>query len=369
MVRPGQVGARRALTGLGRVAGCVARTSAVRPAYSWWLGSSKAPRLPSRRRAARCSAPPPPASPRVAPAAVQAPKFVRQIDTGETGWFSSPGLVDLDGDGRLEIVAPFYSTFVFDAKGHQLGRGTASEGRVYAPSVVTDLEGDGVTDIVVGGNAGTVAAYEFRGGRLQLQGRLAGVHRQRRPVAGGPRARRRRPERRRHGSRWWRRRPTPRPRARRSSSSTRAATCSSQGRSPPRLASLQPAAGPGNDLRFNGVGNHGYGAYGENVAHRQHRRRPRAGDHHHLRQPPDQRLQPRRHLDPRLALVHEPGVRRRGPADGLGAVHPVGRSQGRAAPLPPAHRARGRARPARPGCSGPPRRPRWPTWTATAATR
>ena len=98
---------------------------------------------------------------------MQKPKFVRQIDTGETGWFSSPGLVDLDGDGRLEIVAPFYSTFVFDANGQELGRGRASKGRVYAPSVVADLDADGITDIVVGGNSGTVAAYEFRGGRLQ----------------------------------------------------------------------------------------------------------------------------------------------------------------------------------------------------------
>ena len=99
--------------------------------------------------------------------AVRPPELVRQIATGETGWFSSPSLVDLDGDGRLEIVAPFYSTFVFDASGNQLGRGRASKGRVYAPSVVTDLEGDGVADIVVGGNSGTVAAYEFRGGGLQ----------------------------------------------------------------------------------------------------------------------------------------------------------------------------------------------------------
>ena len=79
-----------------------------------------------------------------APHPVRRPQFVRRIATGETGWFSSPGLVDLNGDGRLEIVAPFYSTFVFDAKGRQLGRGTATKGRVYAPSVVTDLEGDGV---------------------------------------------------------------------------------------------------------------------------------------------------------------------------------------------------------------------------------
>ncbi len=100
-------------------------------------------------------------------AAVRRPELQRQIPTGETGWFSSPGLVDLDGDGRLEIVAPFYSTFVFDASGRLLGKGRSSKGRVYAPSVVADLEGDGVPDIVVGGNEGTVAAYELRGGRLR----------------------------------------------------------------------------------------------------------------------------------------------------------------------------------------------------------
>src|SRR4051812_37912079 len=78
-----------------------------------------------------------------APHPVRRPQFVRRMATGETGWCSSPGLVDLNGDGRLEIVAPFYSTFVFDAKGHLLSRRTATEGRVYAPSVVSDLEGDG----------------------------------------------------------------------------------------------------------------------------------------------------------------------------------------------------------------------------------
>src|SRR6476659_129441 len=67
--------------------------------------------------------------------AVRRPTFVRRIATGETRWFSSPSLVDLNGDGRSEIVAPFYSTFVFDAKGHSLGKGTATKGRVYAPGV------------------------------------------------------------------------------------------------------------------------------------------------------------------------------------------------------------------------------------------
>jgi hypothetical protein len=40
-------------------------------------------------------------------AAVSVPRFVQTIATGETGWFASPSLVDLNGDGSLEIVAPF----------------------------------------------------------------------------------------------------------------------------------------------------------------------------------------------------------------------------------------------------------------------
>ena len=198
--------------------------------------------------------------------AVRPPKLVRQIATGETGWFSSPGLVDLDGDGRLEIVAPFYSTFVFDAKGHQLGRGTASEGRVYPPSVVTDLEGDGIADIVVAGNEGTVAAYEFRGGGLHVKdGWPASTD------SGGQ---------------------SPEARGLAAADldgdgrvevvATTTNTSPSgaqvfvfdasgglfqpQGGHTPAWPRYNGLPGPGNDLRFNEVGNHGYGAYGENVA-------------------------------------------------------------------------------------------------------
>ncbi|MGH7297269.1 MAG: FG-GAP repeat domain-containing protein, partial [Polyangiaceae bacterium] len=103
-------------------------------------------------------------------APVQKPQFVRNIAAGETGWFSSPAVADLDGDGTKEIVAPLYSTFVFDATGKTIAKGTATQGRVYAPGVVADLDHDGVTEIVVGGNQGTVAAYEFRAGALAIKG-------------------------------------------------------------------------------------------------------------------------------------------------------------------------------------------------------
>jgi hypothetical protein len=97
------------------------------------------------------------------------PVFIRNISTGETGWFSSPAIVDLDADGSMELVAPFYSTFVFDAQGQRLGMGTATMDRVYAPGVVADLDRDGTTEIVVGGDMGTVAAYEFRNHTLSVK--------------------------------------------------------------------------------------------------------------------------------------------------------------------------------------------------------
>ncbi|MFO0565510.1 MAG: VCBS repeat-containing protein [Polyangiaceae bacterium] len=95
---------------------------------------------------------------------VQAPVFWKNLD-GETSWFASPIVMDLDKDGKNELIAAYYSVYVFDSSGTQLDKASDGGGRVYAPHVVADLEGDGVMDIVLG-NDNQVLAYEWKGGKL-----------------------------------------------------------------------------------------------------------------------------------------------------------------------------------------------------------
>ena len=98
---------------------------------------------------------------------VQAPEFVRNL-SGQTSWFASPVVADLDSDGRNELIAACYDLYVFDAQGNQLDRVDGNGGRIYAPHVVTDLEGDGITEVVCG-QRHEVYAYEWRNGGLQVK--------------------------------------------------------------------------------------------------------------------------------------------------------------------------------------------------------
>jgi len=102
------------------------------------------------------------------PEEVQAPEFLMNIRSGETSWFASPILADLDQDGQNELIAAYYSVFVYDQDGNLLSKAEGGSGRIYAPHIVVDLEGDGTAEVVYG-NSHEVYAYEWKGGALQLK--------------------------------------------------------------------------------------------------------------------------------------------------------------------------------------------------------
>ena len=283
--------------------------------------------------------------------AVQAPKLVRQIPTGETGWFSSPSLVDLDGDGRLEIVAPFYSTFVFDANGQRAGQGPVEQGPGLRP---------------VGGHRPRGRRRQGHRGRRQrghrggvrvprraaaAQAGLAGVHQQWRPVPGGPRARRRRPGRRRPG------------RGRGDDDQHRL-----QGRPGLRLRRERPAVPAGRSTPTPGPATAATAptartsASATSTTTRSWRSSPPSTT---TRSTPSTSTAPR--SSPRPG---SPTPSRAPRASGWpGATSSGGPARRSSGATTTCTRARGRARPASPGCSGPPHRRRSPTWTATATTR
>ncbi len=98
---------------------------------------------------------------------VQAPVHLMKLE-GQTSWFASPVVYDLDGDGANELIAAYYAVYVFDHNGELLDKADDGDGRVYAPHVVADLDGDGITEVVAG-NSEHVWAWEWRSGSLSVK--------------------------------------------------------------------------------------------------------------------------------------------------------------------------------------------------------
>jgi len=98
---------------------------------------------------------------------VQVPQLWKHLD-GQTSWFASPLVVDLDGDGKKELIAAYYDVSVFDSTGAKLAQIKTSDSRVYAPHIVADLDADGIREIVFGSGS-HVYAYEWKNGLPQAK--------------------------------------------------------------------------------------------------------------------------------------------------------------------------------------------------------
>ena len=92
----------------------------------------------------------------------------------ETGWYSSPAVADLDGDGQVEVIGSAYSIFVLDGKSGALEWQVASGhdrsdpgadvvGRTWPGIVIADVDGDSQVEIVTAHGGGYLSVYERDG--------------------------------------------------------------------------------------------------------------------------------------------------------------------------------------------------------------
>lgn len=82
----------------------------------------------------------------------------------ETGWYSSPALVDVDKDGKQDVIASAYSLVALDGEdGHLIWRAGDTSRRTWPGIVVADINKDGAKEIVTAQSGGYLTVYNLAG--------------------------------------------------------------------------------------------------------------------------------------------------------------------------------------------------------------
>lgn len=93
----------------------------------------------------------------------------------ETGWYSSPAAVDVNGDGVNEVVASAYSLFALNGEtGALIWRAGTTANRTWPGIVVADIDKDNQKEIVIAQGGGLVSVYRLNG-TLKWQKQPAGT--------------------------------------------------------------------------------------------------------------------------------------------------------------------------------------------------
>lgn len=116
-----------------------------------------------------------------APVAIQAPTLKWQrggcySSWCETGWYSSPAVADLDGDGAVEVIASAYSIVALDGatgalrwrirSGHDRTENidvVKDVGRTWPGIIIADMDGNGDQEIVTAHGGGVISVYNQDG--------------------------------------------------------------------------------------------------------------------------------------------------------------------------------------------------------------
>ncbi len=82
----------------------------------------------------------------------------------ETAWYSSPALVDVNGDGIRDVVSSAYTLMALDgATGRLLWRAGTTRNRTWPGIVMADIDKDGARDIVIAQSGGYLTVYTLAG--------------------------------------------------------------------------------------------------------------------------------------------------------------------------------------------------------------
>ena len=79
----------------------------------------------------------------------------------QTGWYSSPAVVDLDGDGAPDVIWGSYDVVALRGDtGALKWRGPGNNNRVWPGIAVADLTGNGTPEVIVGRSGDQVTVYD-----------------------------------------------------------------------------------------------------------------------------------------------------------------------------------------------------------------
>lgn len=84
----------------------------------------------------------------------------------QAGYFSSPSVADINGDGRAEVIAGASDVVALDGETGALKWRAKNDGRVWSGTVVTDLTGDGKLEIIAGFYNDQLTVYDASGNPL-----------------------------------------------------------------------------------------------------------------------------------------------------------------------------------------------------------
>jgi hypothetical protein len=92
----------------------------------------------------------------------------------QTGWYSSPAVADLDGDGNSEVIWGSYDVVALNGATGALKWRAPNGSRVWPGLAVADLTGDGTLEVIAGRGSDQLTVYDRNGNAIWTRNPFGG---------------------------------------------------------------------------------------------------------------------------------------------------------------------------------------------------